>query len=305
VAYLLLNDAVLRAHDEDADGAMESCRGILATARSIGDEFCLIAALIRLAVQSLAINGLERVLAQTEPSAPQLEAMQHLLAKEIDAPILWSAIRGERGLINGMVDGLEKGTIKLSALTGPGGGSIETWLIDQLPVIAMHGRADALRLMNQSVAAAKLPAEKQQQAFDETEDAMRSSTGIAKQILPASRKVSEAYLRQQANLRCAHAAIAAERYRIKHRRWPGSLDALCEEGLLPAVPLDPFDGLPLRFKSLRDGIAIYSIGFDRVDNDGNINRSRPRDNGVDLGVRLWSPDARRQPPLPPRPREEQ
>jgi hypothetical protein len=37
---------------------------------------------------------------------------------------------------------------------------------------------------------------------------------------------------------------------------------------LTDVPKDPFDGKPLRFKSLSPGYVIYSVGADRTDNDG-------------------------------------
>ncbi len=37
-ARLMAADAAIRAHDGDADGALESCRAILCVGRSIGDE---------------------------------------------------------------------------------------------------------------------------------------------------------------------------------------------------------------------------------------------------------------------------
>ncbi|HYT62086.1 MAG TPA: hypothetical protein VEL06_18040 [Haliangiales bacterium] len=37
---------------------------------------------------------------------------------------------------------------------------------------------------------------------------------------------------------------------------------------LPAVPLDPFDGAPLRYKQLSKGCVVYSIGPDGRDNGG-------------------------------------
>jgi hypothetical protein len=37
---------------------------------------------------------------------------------------------------------------------------------------------------------------------------------------------------------------------------------------MAAVPTDPFDGKPLRFKPLANGYVIYSVGDDRRDNGG-------------------------------------
>ena len=38
---------------------------------------------------------------------------------------------------------------------------------------------------------------------------------------------------------------------------------------LPAVPLDPWDGKPLRYKKLDKGYVIYSVGSGRKDNGGS------------------------------------
>lgn len=60
------------------------------------------------------------------------------------------------------------------------------------------------------------------------------------------------------------AAIALARYRLAHGDWPESLANLVPE-LLDAVPLDRFDGEPLRYK-LEDGEpCIYSVCLDRKD----------------------------------------
>lgn len=62
--------------------------------------------------------------------------------------------------------------------------------------------------------------------------------------------------------------IALERYRLKHGRHPQTLDALVS-GFLPAVPLDPYDLRPLRFRVLADGTPqVWSVGPDGRDNGG-------------------------------------
>jgi hypothetical protein len=119
--------------------------------------------------------------------------------------------------------------------------------------------------------------------------------------VPAVNKVAEASRRVQADQRCALVALAAERYRRDHGRWPASLDQLAPD-YLKAVPADPYDGKPLRYQRRPDGVIIYSVGPDREDNGGALNRSRPLDKGIDYGFRLWDVDRRRQPAaevLPP------
>jgi len=64
------------------------------------------------------------------------------------------------------------------------------------------------------------------------------------------------------------------------------------------IPFDPFDGLPLRYRRLDDGVMIYSISSDGVDNNGNLDTAHPNQPGVDIGYRLWDVAKRRQPPRP-------
>jgi hypothetical protein len=88
---------------------------------------------------------------------------------------------------------------------------------------------------------------------------------------------------------------------IEEGQWPVSLAELAKGGWIAAVPLDPFDGQPLRYKRVPDGVLIYSVGLDGVDDGGVINRENPIAPGTDQGFRLWSPIFRRQAPLPAQP----
>ncbi|MDX2119364.1 MAG: hypothetical protein SFY96_14400 [Planctomycetota bacterium] len=61
--------------------------------------------------------------------------------------------------------------------------------------------------------------------------------------------------------------VALAGYRARHGAWPAALDELVPS-YLPRVPLDPFDGKPLRYR-LKDGKPLlYSIGADLEDNGG-------------------------------------
>jgi hypothetical protein len=62
-------------------------------------------------------------------------------------------------------------------------------------------------------------------------------------------------------------ALAVERFRLAEGRLPESLEELVPK-YIEAVPIDPFDGKPLRYKRLEKGYTIYSIGEDGEDNGG-------------------------------------
>ena len=67
--------------------------------------------------------------------------------------------------------------------------------------------------------------------------------------------------------RAAITSLATERYRLAEGRLPGKLADLVPE-YLDAVPEDPFDGQPLRYRRREKGYVIYSIGKDGVDGGG-------------------------------------
>jgi hypothetical protein len=98
-----------------------------------------------------------------------------------------------------------------------------------------------------------------------TKEGLVISAGTLPAIPRSFAKVGEA----TARVRVAQAALALERHRFKHgNALPTSLDALVP-GFLEAVPIDPFDGKPLRYEKLEGGgYVVYSVGKDRQDDHG-------------------------------------
>ncbi|MFH0911696.1 MAG: hypothetical protein V1918_09365 [Planctomycetota bacterium] len=86
-------------------------------------------------------------------------------------------------------------------------------------------------------------------------------------LLPALDSVIEADVRGIEILRVTHAALTVERFRVKYDRLPENLSELVPE-FLSEVPLDPYDGNPLRYKKLEKGYVVYSIGQDKTDDGG-------------------------------------
>lgn len=72
--------------------------------------------------------------------------------------------------------------------------------------------------------------------------------------------------RARAYRRLAVTAIAARLYLETHHVPPQTLTELVDAGLLRTVPLDPFDGQPLRYRP-RLGI-VYALGKDQTDDGG-------------------------------------
>lgn len=76
-----------------------------------------------------------------------------------------------------------------------------------------------------------------------------------------------------ANLNLIRAGIAAKRYQRKYGKLPAKLDALVPE-FLPSIPEDPYTGGPLP-AAHADGLIIYSVGMDRIDNTAPGARPNP------------------------------
>jgi hypothetical protein len=67
----------------------------------------------------------------------------------------------------------------------------------------------------------------------------------------------------------AETAAALKRFQLKHRRWPATIEELVPE-FFARVPLDPFDGKPLRYRAETNGtFRLYSIGTDCEDDGGD------------------------------------
>jgi hypothetical protein len=197
-----------------------------------------------------------------------------------------------------MLLSLRHGEVGLSQIEGSKG-AVEKKVLDYSgPTLARRSHAFMLRLLNEYVEAAQLPPEKQPPLMTKLNQkviqAKLEYDVVTALMMPAFGKVSETNRRGVGNMRCAYVAMALERYRRDHGRWPDTLDALVPN-YLTAVPADPQDGKPLRFKRRPDGVVVYWIGLDGTDDGGNINRRNYLAKGSDQGFELWDVKQRRQP----------
>jgi hypothetical protein len=306
IAMLLHFDALNLAQKNKADESLRSCRAALNAGRSFGDEPFLISQLVRIACIAVANGAAERTLALGEPSIKEIARMQALLELENAHPTLLVALRGERASVHRITTRLYDGSV-----TSSGGGSwfppmsaADSWgeWFDMLMLkwdgkgIARREHPLILEMMGTLVDNARLPLDEQIDSEEKLTAEIKKQlarTYLARLLLPATSKVSEAVRRKVANVRCMLALMAVERCRRERGAWPKTLAELTPK-LLKAVPLDPYDGKPLRFKAVPGGVIVYSIGPDRTDNGGKIDRAKPTAAGTDIGYQLWDVPRRRQ-----------
>jgi hypothetical protein len=274
IAKLLHLDSVLQAQEKQEDEALATPVAIVNAGRSIGDEPSIFAQMVRMSCQMALIAQIERVLAQGEPGENALQAAQQRLENEANQPLLLIGVRGDRAQC---FQNLER--------------------MDNL---FWHGYLrEAFRMQTKCVEAAKAPSEKQLVAARKLKSEASSLNPVTLLWFFSFEEFLKNSLRNQAWLRCTYVGLAAERYRLAHNRWPDALAALVPE-FIHEVPVDPYNGSPLKYRRLDDGVVIYSVGPDDQDNGGKLDRQNPTAPGTDIGFQPWDVPHRRQPwrPLP-------
>jgi hypothetical protein len=311
VARLLGADAAIRVHDGDPDGALDSCRAMLGTARSIGDEPMLISQLVRFAIGLVAMNATRRVLGQGEPSDAALGRLQALILDELSQPLLLHAIRGERAIYAELFRRLGTGEVPISALgeRAPSfdrgtplmalGPAVELWFDHQLAV--------ELDWMNDAVAIARRLAVLQPElwhAWEANIDRVRLSRfgkfthTLPILMMPALAASGASHARWSCDLGATAILLAAERHRRKTGHWPASV-ADIDRSILPSAPVDPFSGHAFHMEH-RDGrLFIYSIGPNHRDEHGEYDPKKwPKGGLDDIGAIGWDVPLRRRPSPP-------
>jgi hypothetical protein len=116
-------------------------------------------------------------------------------------------------------------------------------------------------------------------------------------LAPPVNRLAAADWRSVAQLRCARVALATERYRRRHGDWPAGLAVLVTRGYLKEEPTDPYDGAALRWRRLKDGVVIYSVGLDGEDDGGTPDPHNPAVADLAIRFHLWDSEYRREPRL--------
>lgn len=261
--------AALRAYEGDALGAVESTMAALRLGRVFNGS-PLAGAMMRNACLDIAAQS-AAVLAGLLATADQdLRNLADLLHKYDDPDSFRQAMLAER------VYGL--------ALMGivPGGESLPNFMLPTTvprPVLKLMGRS-YVRYFAALVEATGEP-------WPDVLDAVAKvkPRGLYAGMIPAESFVRGLVLtgRTLVSLRAARLAILIELYRREHGQPPEALRHLVPK-FCEALPVDPFDGKPLKYKREGNTITIYSVYQNRTDDGGVIEPQDPEP--PDWGVRV-------------------
>jgi hypothetical protein len=301
VVSVLHHDAMVAALGGDPDRGIRAAHAALNVSRSIGDEPMLISQLFRKGCRSRAAHVALLTLAWGTPTTGLAE-LQAALLEDAEEPLFLYGMRGERAALHKLFLGLESGKLDHAAiLTGCMRPPASPALFRAYRPLLYADHAECLRLMTAYVEVAKLPWHEQRDAAravipdGPSRDVRHTVTRL---VLPACDKIADAGLRGRARLLTAGLALACERFRQQNGRWPKSLDEM-PKSILAAVPVSPFDGRPIRYQVLPDGIAISCFcPDDKTQIDGLAEFREGDAKGFAEGARLWNPELRGLPALP-------
>ena len=263
-ARLLKLEARARGHRGDAAGAARSIRAILMLARSLQREPVLVSMLVRIACETIALTELEDLLDTVDFSEQDLiELQQDLRAGDYEEH-LHQAMLGQRVLgVMGIedpatldFDGPPPGLARLSRQDGL------AFYLEQMAELAAATQRPWPQALHDS--------DQAEQRIDQIIDGSivtKIRYWIPALLAPAWSASFQATARIRATSDAVDTGIAIERYRREHGKLPEKLDELVPE-FLPRVPIDPYDGQPLRYVDDDEGCRVYSIGMNRTDEGG-------------------------------------
>jgi hypothetical protein len=221
--------------------------------------------MIRMACTASACTTMRNLLAKRPKlDDSSLKTTQQLLEKETQEKLLWYALRGERARIDEDWAKVESGDPKATAALVTDAQAFSLYTEDTaLAPLERFLRAGQYRLakvrylrqLNEAIEIAGLPVDQQRGRFVN----WQGPSVVAEASLTFHKHIAQ--------LRCTAAGLAVARYRLAREIWPTDWQALVP-AYLEAVPVDPFDGNPLRIKRTADGLVIYSLGHERPDDQG-------------------------------------
>jgi len=274
-ARLLALEAITHASHDNGEQAARSIVSGYTLARSLLHEPLPISQTVRHSCDITTTEALERILSRTQVSEEQLHKIDRAIQTAYDRNALAHALVAERCLghaafRNPRSLGLQFIShtgepslllVEVRRATGTLGRSWATYLDLMQEYIGMAQLAPARRLRTAEAIAAKYRA-------------LPRTCSLVHYVMPSIVGLVSIDLADVACLLTARTAVAVERYRLAMGRLPEQLSDLVPR-YMEAIPSDPFDGLPLRYKVLENGYIVYSIGQNETD-DGGTERPEKR-----------------------------
>lgn len=268
-ARFLQLETVLHTENDRPELALNSIISILGLGRTFSNEPTLIAQLVRISCQAVAVQAFEYSANRAEFTDEQLVNVGRSFANAQDLSAMSRAVVGER------CQGIEffadpDAQAQFFQSTGSSGPPAALMVLYRAAGLSDKDASVYLHVMEDYMKANELPLEERCDAADVAEDKLENVPKIQvllRVLSPAFSRITELDLRVIGHLRTAEGGAAIQRYRLAAGQLPDTLADLVP-AYLDAVPKDPFDGGELRYKKLEKGFVVYSIGEDEKDDGG-------------------------------------
>lgn len=290
-------DAKLRLISADQAGALRDFALQCRLAGAFSDEPILISRLVQISVQAMAIQTAEEMLRVGAAETASLERMgNEFRAMKQYGTLMW-ALLGERAFFVETCEAIIGGSMQYVDICSVGG---DCNLLPQ-PFLRMPTflvRSNQIRgaqLLNMLIDAADdsmaliAAAHKMEQEVS----SLPRTQMFVKIFMPSLARTVVLNTKISTQLDCAITALAAERFRLAEGHLPGTLEQLVP-AYLPSVPVDPFDRKPLKVARTEQGIVIYSVDENGIDDGGDVawRKEHVRTRPQDVGFRLNDADHR-------------
>jgi hypothetical protein len=277
--------SVIAADKGDAQDAIVAIRNTTRVADALHNDPFLIGQLVRVACVSLAIGDTQYLLSRDDVRIEQLDQLNEILGQITFSNSLKRSFVSERAAALSVFDLSPE--LVAQIMTNDSDPDNETKgaafgkgmnLLDAVGFTAVDKRF----MMETLATAIHLADEDSPEALARLEQLFRDVRSNANKfppkifsglLLPALERAAERFATCEARRRAAVTALAVEKFRKANSgKLPATLAAVVPS-FLPAIPVDPFDGKPIRYRQLKSGFVVYSVGVDRRD-DGGKERAR-------------------------------
>ena len=273
--------------DENVNAAVDSIATQFGIGATLRNEPTYITRSVRLRIIRGALSCIEATLKTGELNAQQLQVLEDRIVEQLNTISPVESMRAERVALMTLFDNLATEKI--------------TWadVFDETPLSHL-GPASYVDFRQAQVRVAEIWTA-QIESADDTVEALAEaanqriagipfptrskSTALVSSLMPSWTFFAEQTARSTAELRSAHTALAAERFRMDHDQLPSALAELIPD-YLESIPIDPFNGEPLLLGTTDDGIVIYSVGDNLTDDGGNLITRKGKHHAPDTGFRL-------------------
>ena|ERR1017187_7880894 len=271
---LLYLESLLASADGDTQRAVKSIVASLALAESGTGRSVLISYFVEHACVELTISSLEQALGRAIFNEQQLTELSDAFDRVETNNAFTDAVIGERAWAYGEWRELRTGQTPAKDLILLFPDRIERFDRTLATIYRPTGLVDFdylgyMGFLDDFLGTTNIPFPRRLEKIHtlQRDRASLKTLPIARMNAALLSDSAKTEARLQAHLRAVSVALSVERYRVTKNVLPDSLGDLVPE-FLTAVPIDPFDGQPLRYKKLAKGYVVYSVGEDGKDDGG-------------------------------------